>query len=217
MATRILLALAVVTVSVPLTMAANPRGALRREAGEPESTRGAIRALDAAIQQRFTKVDGTFGFTRIMPRGTARDFVPESDAELSSLSRVDDAQLRVVLYLAGRRLLNPSADQPLFSRRQDPIKGPARITPGTRVTMPTAESLADDSRRAFAAFDRHEPHHEFIAGDWNVVARPVRAAHGTCLQCHRRDGINWPARETSDLQVGDVLGVVLYAYQESAS
>ena len=63
-------------------------------------------SLDAAIQQRFTTVDGTFGFTRVMPRGTAHDFVPE---------------------------------------------------------------------------------------------------------------VNWPARNTSDLHVGDVLGVVIYAYQESTS
>jgi hypothetical protein len=123
----------------------------------------------------------------------------------------------VVLYLAGRRLLNPSADQPLFSHRQDPIKGPARITPGARVPTPAAESLADEFRRAFASFDRRARHDDFIAGDWRVVARPVRAADGSCLQCHRRDGVNWPARNTSDLQVGDVLGVVMYAYQESAS
>ena len=197
-------------------MAATTRVAPPREERDSESASGAIQALDAAIQQRFTKVDVTFGFTRVMPRGTAHDFVPESDAELSSLGRLDDAHLRVVLYLAGRHLLNPSADQPLFYRRQDPIKGPARLTPGARVTMPTAESLADESRRAFAAFDRHEPHYDFVAGDWNVVARPVRAANGTCLQCHRSDGVNWPARNTSDLHVGDVLGVVIYAYQESA-
>jgi hypothetical protein len=217
MTTRILLVLALVTVLVPLTMAATTRGASPQEERDSESTSGVIQALDAAIQQRFTKVDGTFGFARVMPRGTAHDFVPESDAELSSLSRLDNANLRVVLYLAGRRLLGPSADQPLFYGRQDPIKGPARITPGAGVTMPTAESLADEFRRAFAAFDRHELHDEFVTGDWKVVARPVRAANGTCLQCHRSDGVNWPASNTSDLHVGDVLGVVMYAYQESAS
>jgi hypothetical protein len=217
MTTRFLLVLALVTGMVPMTMAVTTGGASPREEGDRESASGAIQALDAAIQQRFTKVDGTFGFTRVMPRGTAHDFVPESDAELSSLSRLDDAHLRVALYLAGRRLLSPSADQPLFSRRQDPIKGPARLTPGARVRMPTAESLADEFRRAFAAFDRHEPHDESVAGDWTIVARPVRAANGTCLQCHRSDGVNWPARNTSDLHVGDVLGVVIYAYQQSAS
>ena len=216
MTARILLILALVTVMVPLSMAVTTRAASPREERHRESA-SALQALDAAIQQRFTKVDGTFGFTRVMPRGTAHDFVPESDAELSSLSRLDDAHLRVVLYLAGRRLLNPSAEQPLFDRRQDPIKGPARLTPGARVPMPTPESLANEFRRAFAAFDRHEPHDAFVAGDWNGVARPVRAANGTCLQCHRSDGVNWPARNTSDLHVGDVLGVVMYAYQESAS
>jgi hypothetical protein len=217
MTTRILLVLALVTVMVPLTTAVTTRVPSPPEGRDRESARGAIQALDAAIQQRFTKVDGTFGFTRVMPRGTAHDFVPESDAELSSLSRLEDAHLHVVLYLAGRRLLSPSADQPLFYRRQDSIRGPARITPGARVTMPTAESLAEEFRRAFAAFDQHEPHYESVAGDWNLVARPVRAANGTCLQCHRSDGINWPARDTSDLHVGDVLGVVMYAYQQSTS
>ena len=185
MTTLFLLVLALVTGTVPLTMAVTTRVASSQEERDSESSSAAIQALDAAIQQRFTKVDGTFGFTRVMPRGTAHDFVPESDAELSSLGRLDDAHLRLVLYLAGRRLLSPSADQPLFYRRQDQIKGPARITPGARATMPTAESLADEFRRAFAAFDRHEPHDESVAGDWTVVAWPVPAVNGTCLQCHR--------------------------------
>jgi hypothetical protein len=216
MTTRTLV-LTLVTVMVAQTMPVATRVVSPQEERDSESTRDAVQALDAAIQQRFMKVDGTFGFTRVMPRGTAHDFVPESDVELSTLSRLEDAHLRVVLYLAGRRLLSPSVDQPLFYRRQDAIKGPARITPGARVTMPTAESLADEFRRAFAAFDRHEALDEFVAEEWNVVARPVRAANGTCLQCHRRDGVNWPARNTSDLHVDDVLGIVMYAYQKSAS
>ena len=65
MTTLFLLVRALVTGTVPLTMAVTTRGASSQEERDSESSSAAIQALDAAIQQRFTKVDGTFGFTRV--------------------------------------------------------------------------------------------------------------------------------------------------------
>lgn len=73
--------------------------------------------------------------------------------------------------------------------------------------------MTNEARRAFAAFERKEPYYDFEVGDWNVVARPVRAANGTCLNCHWSNGDHGLTNGRSDLRLGDVLGVALYAYQ----
>jgi len=177
------------------------------------SSMGAILTLDATIQKRFEKVDGAFGIRRIIPLGyTAHGFAPENAAEISSLHELEDAHLRVVFYLGGRGLLGSKTDE----RRAQvlvPIKGPAYITRGRYSAPPEAASVTNEARRAFAAFERKEPYYDFEVGDWNVVARPVRAANGTCLNCHWSNGDHGLTNGRSDLRIGDVLGVALYAYQ----
>jgi hypothetical protein len=175
---------------------------------------GAILALDAAIQKRFEKVDRRFGYARIETPGGAHGFAPENDAELSCLRELEDANLRVVLYLGGRDIVRPDERR---ARLSGPIKGPAFITRGPKFATPLAESLSMEARRAFAAFERKEPQHEFEVERWNVLARPVRAVNDTCLKCHWSTGSPSPRSGPSDLRVGDVLGVVFYAYayQES--
>jgi hypothetical protein len=170
----------------------------------------AILALDAVIQKRFEKVDRRFGIVRVAVE--AHGFAPEDDAEVSSLRELDDAHLRVALYLGGRRLLGPQPDE-RGAQISDRVKGPAFITHGRFPATPAAESMWDEGRRAFAAFERKEPQYEFEIDNWNVVARPVRAGSDTCLMCHRSTGTNRLTTARSDLRVGDVLGVVLYAYQ----
>jgi len=86
-----LLALTILhTVSTITTTAAS--------AQEERAAVGAILALDAAVQKRFEKVDRAHGF------------VPENDAELSSLRELEEANVRVVLYLGGRSMLGPGPD-----------------------------------------------------------------------------------------------------------
>jgi hypothetical protein len=177
------------------------------------SSMGAILTLDAAIQKRFEKVDGTFGIRRIIPPAyTAHGFAPENAAEISSLRELEDAQLRVVFYLAGRGVLESQAEE-RRARVLETIKGPAYITRGLSSRLPDAASMSIEARRAFAAFERKEPYYDFEAGDWNVVARPVRAAEDTCLNCHWSTGDHGLTGGRSGLRVGDVLGVALYAYQ----
>lgn len=197
------------TVSTITTMAAS--------AQEERAAVGAILALDAAVQKRFEKVDRRFGLSRLpLPKG-AHGFVPENDAELSSLRELEEANVRVVLYLGGRSMLGPGPDE-RRARWSDQIKGPAFITRERSLPIPAAESLSEEGRRAIAAFDRHESQHAFEVERWNVLARPVRAVNGTCLKCHRRSsGDNVPWGVTSDLGIGDVLGVVFYVYQETGS
>src|SRR5262245_46268743 len=90
---------------------------------------------------------------------------------------------------------------------------PESFDPVRPLTVPPdAASISNEARLAFAAFERKEPYYDFEAGDWNVVARPVRA-DDTCLKCHWSNGDHWPTGGRSDLRVGDVLGVALYAYQ----
>jgi hypothetical protein len=64
-----------------------------------------------------------------------------------------------------------------------------------------------DSARALRAFDQADAT-SFSTQGWNVVARPVRASSKACLGCHRLVPSGTP------LQIGDALGVVLYAYQQ---
>jgi len=176
-------------------------------AQEERATVGAILALDAAVQKRFEKVDRRFGLSRLpLPKG-AHGFVPENDAELSSLRELAGANVRVVLYLGGRKMLGPGPDE-RRARWSDLIKGPAFITRERSLRIPSAESLTEEGRRAIAAFERHGPQHAFEVERWNVLARPVRADNGTCLKCHRSSGDNDPWGVTSDLSIGDVLGVV---------
>jgi hypothetical protein len=175
---------------------------------------GAVLALDAAIQKRFERVDGRFGYTRLILPNGAHGFAPENDAEISSLRELEDANLRVALYLASRRFVAPTPDEKQVGTSHR-IKGPLLITRGPFDATPPAASMRAEGRRAFALFERKEPQHEFDLGRWMVVARPVRALNGTCLKCHRSTGDNWPTSAPSDLRVGDVLGVVFYAYQES--
>ena len=54
---------------------------------------GAVLALDAAIQKRFERVDGRFGYTRLILPNGAHGFAPENDAEISSLRELEDANV----------------------------------------------------------------------------------------------------------------------------
>jgi hypothetical protein len=125
-----------------------------QEDRESVSSVGAILALDAAIQKRFEKVDGRFGYTRLMLPNGAHGFAPENDEEIPSLRELEDANLRVALYLASRRFVATTPDEKQV-RASQRIKGPLLISTGD----------------------------------------------------------NWPTSAPSDLRVGDVLGVVFYAYQ----
>ena len=210
MRTPLVLTLAALTMVH--AVAPTPTGATQEERASVSAV-GAILALDAAIQKRFEKVDGRFGYTRLLLRNGAHGFAPENDEEISSLRELQDANLRVALYLASRSLVATRDENRVGASHR--IKGPLLITRGPFDATPPAASMRAEARRAFALFERTEQQHDFELGGWMVVARPVRALNDTCLKCHRSTGGNWPSGEPSDLRVGDALGVVFYAYQES--
>jgi hypothetical protein len=176
-----------------------------------------LAALNDCIQERFKDVDEGFGFRRLVQIGeTPHHFRPENARELSAVSALERAGLRVVLYLTGRQVLQAKSDRVVaesIAGRQM-IKGPALVTSaeGPPLDPPPGMELWSESRRAMALFDRAESH-EFTLDAWTFTARPVRAANRACLRCHRADGaasLRPRPAPTQDLRVGDALGVVLY-------
>jgi len=58
---------------------------------------------------------------------------------------------------------------------------------------------------------------EFVKGDWSYVAKPVRAMNESCLKCHNDyvilDKLPNGQFKMRKRQVGDVNGVLLYAFR----
>ena len=164
-----------------------------------------IASLNRSIQDRFKDVDNTFGLRRIVVIGdTPHRYKPESVTELAAVREIEDAQLQVAMYVAGRRVLDRESDlttkEPLALNRRI-IFGPIAVTPpATSEGLPAAFDLIEESRVAFGVLARRD-RHDFELTDWRFTARPVRAATAQCLTCHR------------GRSVGDPLGVVLYAYR----
>ena len=164
-----------------------------------------IASLNRSIQDRFKDVDSTFGLRRIVVIGdTPHRFRPESVTELEAVRAVEDARLRVGMYMAGRRVLDREPDlttkQP-FALNRRIIFGPIAVTsPASADGLPEAFDLIEESRIAFHTLGQRE-RYDFEIADWKVTARAVRATTAQCLNCHRGRSI------------GDPLGVVLYAYR----
>jgi hypothetical protein len=163
-----------------------------------------IASLNRSIQDRFKDVDKFFGLRRIVVIGDSpHQFNPENAAELSAVEELNDAGLRVSLYLAGRRVLDQEPDlttKEPFGLNRRVIFGPVAVTSGVAAGLPAAIDLIPESRVAFRTLAKRE-RHDFEIADWNFTARAVRATASLCLSCHRGRAI------------GDPLGVVLYAYQ----
>lgn len=167
-----------------------------------------IASLNRSIQDRFKDVDKNFGLRRIVVLGdTPHQFRPESVPEFSAVKELKDAGFEIALYVAGRRVLDrephlTTKEPTQLDRRV--IFGPIAVTdPQALPSLPAAVDLIDESRTAFYTLTRRE-RHDFDIGDVSFTARAVRATTEQCLTCHRGRA------------VGDPLGVVLYAYRQSA-
>jgi hypothetical protein len=62
--------------------------------------------------------------------------------------------------------------------------------------------------------------YQFSQGSWQFIARPVRASEQSCLGCHLHDTTRLMAFDAKEekgkrLQIGDPLGVLLYAYRKA--
>ena len=180
--------------------------------------RATILAFDACVQERFDDVDRGLGFTRIVkPDAMSHRFKPENLREDAAVRDLERERLQVVLYLAGRRVLQPDVPAALKARL---IKGPVEITRSAEDTEPAPAplDLQADSRRAMLSFANGEGY-DFTVADWTFIARPVRASTASCLECHAADGtaFRMPTQSVppSSLRVGDPLGVVLYGYRSA--
>lgn len=164
-----------------------------------------IASLNRSIQERFKDVDDTFGLRRIVVIGdTPHRFRPETVTELAAVQEVEDAKLRVAMYVAGRRVLDREPDlttKTPFAVNRRVMFGPIAVTPPISAEgLPEAFDLIDESRIAFRTLGERD-RHDFEFADWKFTARPIRASTTKCLTCHR------------GLSIGDPLGVVLYAYR----
>jgi hypothetical protein len=164
-----------------------------------------IASLNRSIQDRFKDVDDTFGLRRIVVIGdTPHRFRPETVTELAAVREVEDVQLRVAMYVAGRRVLDREPDlttKAPFAVDRRVIFGPIAVTPPVSAEgLPEAFDLIDESRIAFRTLGERD-RYDFELANWKITARPVGATTAQCLNCHR------------GLSMGDPLGVVLYAYR----
>jgi len=189
-----------------------------------------LEALDREIQKRFHNVIG-FGMARI---ATERRFEPETKAEREAVRMLGRAGYKVGLYLVGRGVLEP---MPARLRRAktafgsdrttgEPFSGPIFLSSPTITSVPSAAALWDETQNAMRAFEKGSNRYGFVAGKWQVEARPVRASEESCLRCHKTDykyiySVNDRGEpfynvepKGNVLKVGDTLGVLLYLYKE---
>lgn len=166
-----------------------------------------IAALNRIIQERFAEVDSTFGLRRIVVIGdTPHRFQPERVSEFDAVRELNEARLRVALYMAGRRVLDVEPDLTTkvpFALNRRVVFGPIAVTDASALPpLPEAVELIDESRTAFRVLERRE-RYDFELGDVTFTARAVRASSAACLTCHQ------------DRKIGEPLGVVSYACKES--
>ena len=185
-----------------------------------DSDAALIEALDDCVQQRFLDIDKGFGFRRLVrPGETAHRFKPENAKELAVVAYLTGQKVDVVLYLAGRGIVSAN----LNSKDVDGvaaklIKGPIRITPGDKAVanLPTLRQLWDHGQQAMRVFQGSE-NYDFNLGEWKFIARPVRASDQSCLKCHQASGPSHPnlRQESTALQIGDPLGLLVYGYKKN--
>lgn len=186
-----------------------------------ESDRELILALNDCIQERFKDVDQTFGYRRIVRIGeTAHRFTPENAKEIKIVDELKKVGLKSALYLAGRRSVD-TYFKLTDLKRDHVIKGPGLITADDKQkkSLPKASELFEHSRKAMAAFEKSNSYDFTLAG-WKFTALAVRASDQSCLMCHKHDnyipyGTAVNNQMPPELKVGDVLGVVIYAYGNS--
>jgi len=178
----------------------------------------AIDALNDCIQKRFEEMDGRFGVSRVVNINRApHAFEPESVSEMSAVRGLQQAGLRVVLYVTGLRVMRPTPSLPLVGElhARSMIKGPVLITSRAAAAgapePPSSSALWDDGRRAMKAFATADTY-EFRQPGWTMTARAIRASKRECLQCHRETGVE-DSVPNARPKLGDALGAVIYGYR----
>src|SRR5262245_49264884 len=114
-----------------------------------------LSSLNSCIQARFQEIDLKFGISRVIkPGATPHRFEPGTVREISAVRDLEDAGLRVVLYLTGRQILREKPQPAALSAGAiwELIKGPVLITQpaaaGNPSSAPAPMDLWNDSRQA---------------------------------------------------------------------
>ncbi len=195
-----------------------------------------LAALDKVVQERFAVIpDSDFGVGRIGKRHDV--FVPQTAKEKAVVAALKKRGLEVVFYVAGRNYLlgrqvlyaGPQflqgpvfiTGKPLFKTKQTPY---SYFSPIWNVDAQLPPDLPDGgnvlnsplyvpARKALDSFKANEGANFSIA-KWKVAARPVVASQQACVDCHnsRISGGKWE-RYKNSFQLGDTLGVAMYAYR----
>ena len=182
-----------------------------------------LATLDDCIQDRFRNLtDKRLGLMRVVP-ASPHAFFADNVREESVVQYLEAMHLNVVMYVGGRKLLEENgysvtpqrgALMMVPGRNGARLEGPILVTPLAADAPPrnavSAATLMADAARALRAFHETDAT-SFATPGWNVVARPVRASSKACLGCHR---LVPSGKRENALQIGDALGVVLYAYQQ---
>jgi hypothetical protein len=195
--------------------------------GPGEGSRGELlRTFDAELQRRFLDTTRGLGTARVMTAVPSPHrltmtyrFVPENDVERDVVNRLAAAHIDMVFYLGNARpaRIDPTtaaatAALGLRWRQRPELQGPATVLNNSGATPPAVENLLEHGRRSFVVL-KTEDVVQFRSDGWEMVARPVRAANGSCVVCHNGnpDRPRMPDGTLTTYKVGDVLGVLLYA------
>jgi hypothetical protein len=191
-----------------------------------------IDKFDSQIQQRFL-TEPFFGIARIAPvtpqplrSDHLRHFSPVNADEAGIQKSFIDDGWDVGIYLYGRR-----AEPKIVKGRQKNdfsiryrVNQPVPVTAGvSEREMQDATDMINQVKEAFLAFQNTAPdelrNFEFDSGDWSYVARPVRAVSQSCLKCHNDyvmlERLGNDKFKMRKRQVGDVNGILLYAFRRS--
>jgi len=189
-----------------------------------------IEKFDREVHARFLTMP-FFGIARMAPTtpqpltsNHVGEFLPGNPAEAEILKSFTDGGWDVGLYLYGRRAI-PKLEK---GKPKDEFDIRYRVNQPVKVTysfkdseLPEAKGMIDEVKDAFLTFQNETAdapkNIEFVKGDWSYVAKPVRAMNESCLKCHNDyvilDKLPNGQFKMRKRQVGDVNGVLLYAFR----
>lgn len=215
--------------SMPRTEAHQVPVVARVFAPAPASPESLVDEFDKIIQQRFLTTPG-FGAARLVfvpvrptgPKpGHVGSFNPSTATELSAVTGFEKEGWDAGMYLFGRRVqprTNTKKENDYDIRYR--LFNPIPITKGMkRSSFQNQKKLANQAKQAFLEFQNSSAEEmRFEVGEWSYIARPVRVANQTCLQCHTdyviTDKIAEGKFTARPRRIGDVNGVLFYALRK---
>jgi hypothetical protein len=180
-----------------------------------------VEALNYCLQERFHTLDG-FGMARIptVPQHVYQ-FDPETPDEKAAVEDLRRRGWTVGLFLGGRGLLKPPLSESEWKNKKEfeymfrraigePLVIAGETTPEGLPQPWELQAIGRTALEASTASDRYGA----SLGRWSVDVRPIRADRAACFKCHTAEGANVlrPRGDLAELQVGDALGVAVYAY-----